>query len=87
MQPNGDLTNEKLANKYSSMFDLVAHAIKIARYTVKSGRDPVVRSAIRNPAFITLKEIEEGKDQAVIEKMAEAPIRAVEKKAEDQQEA
>jgi hypothetical protein len=65
MQSDNALTNEKLTKKFSSLFDLVAHAIKIARYTVKTGREPKVRSGIKNPAYLTLKEIEEGKDHDV----------------------
>lgn len=66
MQPNHQLTNEKLAKKFSSLFDLVAHAIRRARFLVKTGQESKIRSSIKNPAFLTLREIEEGKDAGAL---------------------
>ncbi len=62
VQQNHQLTNEKLAKKFTSLFDLVAYAIRRARFLVKTGHESKIRSNIKNPAFLTLREIEEGKD-------------------------
>jgi len=66
VQPNYQLTNEKLAKKFNSLFDLVAHAIRRGRFLVKTGQESKIRSSIKNPAFLTLREIEEGKDIGVL---------------------
>ena len=66
VQLNHQLTNEKLSKKFSSLFDLVAHAIRRARFIVKTGQESKIRSSIKNPAFLTLKELEEGKDTGTL---------------------
>lgn len=75
MQMNHSLTNEKLKVKFSSLFDLVAHAIRRARFLVKTGNDSKIKSQIRNPAFLTLREIEDGKDtEALIQESVQKEV-------------
>jgi DNA-directed RNA polymerase subunit omega len=57
------LTNEEVASKFKSNFDLVNYAIKLAENMIKTGRDARVKSEIQNRAMLILEEIQEGKDQ------------------------
>lgn len=62
------LTNEKLvADRFDSLFDLVNHAIGVAKDKIKSGRDTHIKTDIRNTAYQILREIEEGKDLLEVE--------------------
>jgi hypothetical protein len=56
-------TNEKLAKKFKSQFDLVNYAIKLAENMIKSGRASRVRTPIQNRAFQILAEINIGLDR------------------------
>jgi hypothetical protein len=57
------LTNEDLAKKFTSNFELVSYAIKLAENMIKTGRDARVKSEVQNRAMLVLEEISEGKDQ------------------------
>jgi DNA-directed RNA polymerase subunit omega len=57
------LTNEELAKKFKSNFDLVSYSIKLAENMIKTGRDARVKSDIQNPAMLVIEEILAGKDQ------------------------
>lgn len=57
------LTNEKIAGKFKSNFDLVNYAIELADNMIRTGRDARVKSEIQNRAMLILEEIHEGKDQ------------------------
>lgn len=56
-------TNEELARKFKSNFDLVNYAIKLAENMIRTGRDARVKSDIQNRAMLVLEEIAEGKDR------------------------
>jgi hypothetical protein len=55
-------TNEHLAKKFKSNFDLVSYAIQLAENMIKTGRDARVKSEVQNKAMLVLEEISEGKD-------------------------
>lgn len=57
------LTNEKLAKKFKSQFDLVNYAIKLAGNMIKSGRAARVRTPNQNRAYQILAEINLGLDR------------------------
>lgn len=57
------LTNENMAKKFKSNFDLVNYAIKLAENMIRTGRDARVKSDVQNRALLILEEIHEGKDQ------------------------
>jgi DNA-directed RNA polymerase subunit omega len=56
------LTNEGMIEGYSSIFELVNYAIKLAENMIKTGRDARVKSDVQNRAMLILDEIREGKD-------------------------
>lgn len=56
-------TNEKMASKFTSLFELVNYAIKLAENMIHTGRDARVKSDVQNKAMLILEEISEGKDQ------------------------
>lgn len=66
------LTNEKIKTKFESPFELVGYAIALVTNMVLSGRAPLVKAPIDNPAVICLDEIVQGKDQ--MQPLPEAPV-------------
>ena len=56
------LTNEKIKAKFESPFELVGYAIALVTNMVLSGRAPLVKTNVENPAVIALDEISQGKD-------------------------
>ncbi len=67
-------TNEALAKKFKSNFELVNYAIQLAENMIKTGRDARVRSEVQNRAMLILEEINEGKDQ--FDEVKQAAVRA-----------
>ncbi|WP_068467847.1 hypothetical protein [Candidatus Protochlamydia phocaeensis] len=63
MEKKINFTNEMLAKKFKSNFELVNYAISLAENMIKSGRDARVKSEVQNRAMLILEEIQEGKDQ------------------------
>lgn len=63
MEDKLPLTNEDLAKKFKSNFDLVNYAIKLAENMIHTGRDARVKSDVQNRAMLVLEEINEGKDR------------------------
>lgn len=57
------LTTENLGKKFSSKFDLVNHAIVLAKNMVSLGRSCRVATTVQNPAYWVLLEISLGKDE------------------------
>jgi hypothetical protein len=57
------LTNEKLAKRFGSLFDLVNYAIEIAQGRVHSGRTDEVRHGVRNPAYQILADISSNRER------------------------
>src|SRR5690349_5162878 len=57
------LTNEKLAKKFKSQFELVNYAIKLAENMIRTGRDTRVKTDLQNRAMQILAEIANNKDQ------------------------
>lgn len=60
---NETLTNEQLLKQFTSQFELVNYAIKLAENMVKTGRDTRIKINSQNKALQIVREIEEGKDQ------------------------
>lgn len=54
------LTNEELAKKFKSNFELVNHAIKMAENMIRTGRDRI-EAEFQNRAMMVLEEINTGK--------------------------
>ncbi len=65
MEQKDSLTNEKLKAKFTSQFELVNYAIKLAENMIHTGRGPRVRVESDNVAQNVLAEIQAGKDQFV----------------------
>ncbi len=57
------LTTQKLSEKFSSNFELVNYAIKLAKGVIDSGRECIVPTDVQNPAFWVLLEILNDKDK------------------------
>lgn len=57
------LTNEKIAKKFTSQFELVNYAIKLAENMIVTGRDPRVRTNTQNRSLQVLCEILNNKDR------------------------
>lgn len=57
------LTNEKVRKKFTSQFDLVNYAIKLATNMIMTGRDSRVKIDSQNRAMQVISEILNGKDQ------------------------
>lgn len=55
------LTNEELAKKFKSNFELVNYAIKLAENMIKTGRGAPVESEFQSRALLVLAEITAGK--------------------------
>lgn len=66
------LTNEKIKGKFESPFELVGYAIALVTNMVLSGRAPMVKTTVENPAVIALDEIAQGKD--VIKEIPQPPV-------------
>ena len=56
------LTNEKIRAKFTSQFELVGYAIKLAENMIKTGRGSRVKTESQNKALQILAEIASGKD-------------------------
>ena len=74
------LTNEKLGKKFTNPFDLINYAIGIAKDMMVTGRDPRVKTDIRNRAVQVLMEIEQGKEK--LEEVEAAPEAEVQDEGE-----
>lgn len=72
------LTNEKIAKKFKSQFDLVSYAIRLADNMIKTGRDCRVKTDIQNRSLQVLAEILNNKDQ-FDEIIEEKPIKEEER--------
>lgn len=57
------LTNEKIVKKFTSQFELVNYAIKLAENMIISGREPRVKTATQNKSLQVLSEILNNKDK------------------------
>lgn len=66
------LTNEKIRAKFSSQFELVGYAIKLAENMIKTGRGSRVKTDSQNRAFQILAEIASNKD--VLDDIPEASL-------------
>ena len=75
-------TNELLKNRFDNNFELVNYAIALAENMMQTGRDARLKLAIRNPAYVVLEEIAQGKDH-LDEVVEYAPIEYEEKKPEE----
>lgn len=62
MEEKDRFTNEELAGKFKSNFDLVNYAIKLAENMIRTGRDARIKSDVQNRALLVLEEIVQGKD-------------------------
>lgn len=62
MEKKAKFTNESLSRKFSSNFELVNYAIRLAENMIRTGRDARVKSEVQNRAMLILEEIHEGKD-------------------------
>ena len=63
MEKKGYLTNENIAKKFKSNFELVSYAIQLAENMIHTGRDARVKAETQNRAMLILEEISQGKDQ------------------------
>jgi DNA-directed RNA polymerase subunit omega len=61
------LTNEELRRRFTSQFDLVNYAIRLAENMVHTGRDTRIKTDVHSKAFQILQEIKEHKDRFDIE--------------------
>ena len=58
------MTNEEMVKKFSSQFDLVNYAIKVAEWQIRSGTDSLENSAgDGNRALLVLRAIMAGKER------------------------
>lgn len=57
-----NLTNEAILKRFGNQFELVNYAITVAEEMIRAGREPRVKSAIQNRAFLILEEIVQGLD-------------------------
>lgn len=75
-----DLTNEKLRNRFTSQFELVNYAIKLAENMIKTGRAPRIATDVQNLAIQILEEIVAGKDkfEEILPEHLEAAARKIE---------
>ena len=51
------LTGERLRKRFTSQFDLVNYAIRVAENFIETGRDVTVKTGVANPAYNILEEI------------------------------
>lgn len=71
------LTNEKITKKFSSQFELVNYAIKLAENMIVTGRDARVKTNTQNKSLQVLSEILNNKDrfdEVIIEEEEEVEI-------------
>lgn len=61
MESKEHLTNEALLKQFGSQFELVKHAIGIAKHMIRSGQESAIHSD--NPALEVLAQIAEEKVQ------------------------
>jgi DNA-directed RNA polymerase omega subunit len=64
-RPFFHLTNEALAKKFKSNFDLVNYAIKVAENMIHTGREPRVKSDTQNRTLWVLEEINQDKVEEI----------------------
>lgn len=57
------LTNETIAKKFPSIFELVNYSIRLAENMIKTGRDPRVKSESNNKALLVIDEIAQNVDK------------------------
>lgn len=58
-----ELTTEDLKKKFTSQFELVNYAIRLAENMIKSGRGPRMKTDIQNRSLQILEEIATGRDE------------------------
>lgn len=63
MERKQELTTEDLKKKFTSQFELVNYAIRLAENMIKSGRGPRMKTEIQNRSLQILEEISSGKDE------------------------
>jgi len=63
MEHKDQLTNEKIAKKFNSLFELVNYAIKLAENMIHTGRDTRVKIDSQNRSLQVLSEIVNDKDR------------------------
>lgn len=63
MESKDQLTNEKIRKKFTSQFELVNYAIKLAENMIHTGRDPRVKIDSQNRSLQVLSEILCDKDR------------------------
>lgn len=63
MEIRDTLTTEDLKKKFTSQFELVNYAIKLAENMIKTGRGPRIKMDNQNRSLQVLAEISCGKDQ------------------------
>ncbi|MBJ7448961.1 MAG: hypothetical protein JHC93_01220 [Parachlamydiales bacterium] len=56
------LTSEQISRRFNSSFDLVKHAVRLAKNMIRSGRGTRVQTTIQNRAYQILLEIADNKD-------------------------
>ena len=77
MSKHIDLTNEKLAKKFTNSFELVSSAIDLARHAVESGRDLSNETDIKNQAYQVLQQLLKEKEaQDTCSITEECPVEA-----------
>lgn len=83
------LTNEKITKKFTSQFELVNYAIRLAENMIVTGRDPRVRTNTQNRSLQVLSEILNNKDhldEVIVDEVVETEVefhpRAAEKAVE-----
>lgn len=70
------LTNEDLRKKFKSQsqFDLVRYAIELAENMIASGREPRMKTDVKNRAMQILEEISTGQDKLDVIAAPSMPI-------------
>ncbi len=63
MEFQENLTNEKIKQRFTSQFELVGYAIKLADNMMKTGRGPRIAVESQNLAINVLAEINAGLDR------------------------
>jgi hypothetical protein len=79
-----NLTNEKVKKKFSSQFELVNYAIKLATNMIMTGRDCRVKIDSQNRAMQILSEILNDKDH--FDEIVEEAVTALEEMQPRQEE-
>ena len=78
-------TNEMLKKRFDNNFELVNYAITLAENMLQTRREARLKLPIKNPAYVVLEEIAQGKDY-LDEVIEYEPIEYEEKKIEEVKE-